>query len=81
MWDKPLSLLLTPRSHWQSTLNAYIVEAVRTPGGKNRGLLSNYHAVDLGAIALKAIVERAFARSAPRVRLTQHVQGRRLTQL
>lgn len=38
--------------------NAVIVDAVRTPTGKRGGALSEIHAVDLGAIALKALVER-----------------------
>lgn len=39
-------------------LSAYIVEAVRTPGGKNKGLMSRIHPVDLGAVVLKEIVAR-----------------------
>jgi len=38
---------------------AYIVAACRTPGGKNRGLLSQIHPVDLGGQCLKALVERS----------------------
>jgi acetyl-CoA acetyltransferase family protein len=38
---------------------AVIVDAVRTPGGKRNGKLSGWHAVDLAAEALKAIVERS----------------------
>lgn len=38
--------------------NAVIVDAVRTPTGKRNGKLSEMHAVDLGAIPLKALVER-----------------------
>ena len=37
---------------------AYIVDALRTPTGKRRGTLANIHGADLGAHALKAIVER-----------------------
>ncbi len=37
---------------------AYIVEAVRTAGGRRNGRLSGIHANDLGAISLNAIVER-----------------------
>lgn len=37
---------------------AVIVDAVRTPGGKRNGKLKNWHAVDLAAEALKAIVAR-----------------------
>ena len=38
--------------------NAVIVDAVRTPGGKRNGRLRNWHAVDLAAEPLKALVER-----------------------
>src|SRR5438309_5498727 len=37
---------------------AYIVDAVRTPVGKRGGGLSQVHPADLGAHALKALVER-----------------------
>lgn len=37
---------------------AYIVDAVRTAGGKRKGRLSGIHATDLGAIGLNAIVDR-----------------------
>jgi acetyl-CoA acetyltransferase family protein len=39
-------------------LDAYIVGAVRTPAGKNRGQLSKWHPVDLGAAAIDALIER-----------------------
>jgi len=39
-------------------LQAYIVDAVRTPTGRRRGSLSHIHGADLGATVLKAIVER-----------------------
>ena len=38
---------------------AFIVEAVRTPVGKRNGSLSRVHPADLGAHALRALVERA----------------------
>jgi acetyl-CoA C-acetyltransferase len=38
---------------------AYIVEAVRTAGGRRNGRLSGLHANDLGGIALTAAVERS----------------------
>jgi acetyl-CoA C-acetyltransferase len=38
---------------------AYIVEAVRTAGGRRGGALSNWHPVDLGAAVLNAVVERS----------------------
>jgi acetyl-CoA C-acetyltransferase len=38
---------------------AYIVEAVRTPVGRRRGGLSQVHPADLGAHAIKALVERS----------------------
>ncbi len=37
---------------------AVIVDAVRTPGGKRNGKLRNWHAVDLAAEPLKALVKR-----------------------
>lgn len=37
---------------------AYIVDALRTPTGKRKGSLAHVHGADLGAIALKALVER-----------------------
>lgn len=38
--------------------NAVIVDAVRTAGGKRNGKLRNWHAADLSAETLKALVER-----------------------
>ena len=38
--------------------NAVIVDAVRTPGGKRNGKLKNWHAVDLAAEVLGALVTR-----------------------
>lgn len=38
---------------------AYIVEAVRTAGGRRNGRLSGIHANDLGAISLNAILDRS----------------------
>jgi acetyl-CoA C-acetyltransferase len=40
-------------------LNAYIVEAVRTPAGKNRGALREWHPADLGAVVLDELVKRS----------------------
>ena len=37
---------------------AYIVDALRTPTGRRKGGLSHVHAIDLGAAALKPLVER-----------------------
>ncbi|RMA81343.1 acetyl-CoA C-acyltransferase [Umboniibacter marinipuniceus] len=37
---------------------AYIVDAIRTPGGKRNGSLSSVHPVDLGAFVLDALVDR-----------------------
>jgi len=37
---------------------AYIVDALRSPVGKRRGSLSHIHGADLGAHAIKALVER-----------------------
>jgi acetyl-CoA C-acetyltransferase len=39
--------------------DAYIVEAVRTAGGRRNGRLSGMHANDLGAVVLDAIVARS----------------------
>jgi acetyl-CoA C-acetyltransferase len=38
---------------------AYIVEAVRTAGGRRNGRLSGIHSNDLGALSLNAIVDRS----------------------
>ena len=38
--------------------NAYIVDALRTPGGRRNGKLAGWHPVDLGAAVLDAIVAR-----------------------
>jgi acetyl-CoA acetyltransferase family protein len=38
--------------------NAVIVDAVRTPVGRRNGKLSGWHAVDLAAAPLKALIER-----------------------
>jgi len=40
------------------TTTAVIVDAVRTPGGRRNGKLRGWHAVDLAAEPLKALVER-----------------------
>jgi acetyl-CoA C-acetyltransferase len=37
---------------------AYIVEAVRTPGGRRKGALADVHPADLGAVVLDALVDR-----------------------
>jgi acetyl-CoA C-acetyltransferase len=38
--------------------DAYIIDAVRTPGGRRGGGLSHFHPVDLGAAVLQALVAR-----------------------
>lgn len=38
--------------------NAYIVEAVRTPGGRRDGRLSRVHPADLGGIVIDALLDR-----------------------
>jgi len=38
---------------------AYIVDAVRTPGGKRKGALASVHPADLGAVVLNALVDRS----------------------
>jgi len=35
---------------------AYIVAAVRTPGGKKNGSLSKWHPADMGAVVLDELV-------------------------
>ena len=40
------------------TAEAYIIDAVRTPIGKKKGSLAAMHGADLGAHAIKALVER-----------------------
>jgi acetyl-CoA acetyltransferase family protein len=42
--------------------NAYIVGAVRTPGGRKDGKLRNWHPSDLGALVLDELVERTGAK-------------------
>ena len=37
---------------------AYIIDAIRTPVGKKKGALSAWHAADLGALPIQALVER-----------------------
>lgn len=37
---------------------AYIVDAARTPTGKKRGSLADVHPADLGAVPIKAVIER-----------------------
>jgi acetyl-CoA C-acetyltransferase len=37
---------------------AYIIGAVRSPTGKKKGTLAGIHAADLGAHAIKALIER-----------------------
>ena len=39
--------------------NAYIVSAVRTPGGKKNGSLSKWHPADLGAKVLDELVHQS----------------------
>src|SRR5437899_8049969 len=44
---------------------AYIVSAVRTPTGKFGGGLAEFTAADLGVIAVRAALERAFGETPP----------------
>eukprot|EP01094_Clydonella_sp_ATCC50884_P011400 TRINITY_DN2118_c0_g1_i2.p1 TRINITY_DN2118_c0_g1~~TRINITY_DN2118_c0_g1_i2.p1 ORF type:complete len:415 (-),score=145.18 TRINITY_DN2118_c0_g1_i2:364-1608(-) len=39
--------------------NAYIVEAVRTAGGRRNGRLSQWHPADLGAVVVDEVVQRS----------------------
>ena len=40
-------------------IEAVIVDAIRTPGGKRNGQLKDQHPVDLAAHVLKALAERS----------------------
>jgi len=42
----------------QPAFNAYIVDVVRTAGGKKNGRLSKLHSADLGAICVDALIDR-----------------------
>jgi acetyl-CoA C-acetyltransferase len=37
---------------------AYIIDAIRTPTGRKKGSLAHWHPADLGAIPMKAIIDR-----------------------
>jgi acetyl-CoA C-acetyltransferase len=41
------------------TADAYIVESVRTAGGRRNGRLANWHPADLAAEVLNAVVDRS----------------------
>ena len=45
-------------------MEAFIVDAVRTAGGKREGALKDWHPADLGASVLNALVERTGVDSA-----------------
>src|SRR5580704_17361559 len=45
-------------SQWLTMPNAVIIDAVRTPVGRRGGRLSGWHAVDLAAQPLKALLQR-----------------------
>ena len=48
-----------PAEDWQGNMaEAYIVEALRTAGGRRNGRLSGWHPADLGGFILDAIVDR-----------------------
>lgn len=51
------------------TKTVYIVSASRTPIGKFGGMLADFTAPDLGVLAVRAAVERAFGAVLPAVRL------------
>ena len=38
---------------------AYIIDAVRTPAGRKKGALAAVHPADLGALPLKALINRS----------------------
>src|SRR5678815_3058062 len=52
----PSTRLRIPTGDFMNT--AYIIDAVRTPVGKKKGSLAGVHAADLGAHAIKALIER-----------------------
>src|ERR1700747_3702830 len=54
-----LSLRLQKKFSTMSNRTVYIVSAVRTPIGSFGGVLKSFSATQLGAIAVKAAVERA----------------------
>jgi len=51
------------------TETVYIVSAVRTPIGKFGGMLADFTAPDLGVIAVRAALERAFGQPLPKERI------------
>ena len=42
----------------QKTFTAYIVDGVRTAGGRRGGKLSNWHPTDLGAVVVDELIKR-----------------------
>jgi acetyl-CoA C-acetyltransferase len=42
----------------KSVADAFVVDALRTPGGRRKGSLAGVHPADLGAIVLNALVDR-----------------------
>ena len=46
-------------------MNAYIVEAVRTAGGRRAGKLADWHPADMAGEMLNALVDRAESIPAP----------------
>jgi len=54
-----IALYLHFKMHTMGTKTVYIVSAVRTPMGSFGGSLKDFTAPQLGAVAIKAAVERA----------------------
>lgn len=47
------------RRQYSPMREAYVIDAVRTPVGKRGGALAGVHPADLGAAAIKGLVERS----------------------
>jgi acetyl-CoA C-acetyltransferase len=62
------------------TKTVYIVSAARTPIGKFGGMLADYTAPDLGVIAVRAALERAFGGPLPPERVPGEAAGANPTQ-
>lgn len=42
-------------------MDAYIIDVLRTPGGRRKGRLADIHSANLGAVAVDALVRRSGA--------------------
>src|SRR5882724_9606153 len=50
---------VVPPSHRSQLMEAFIVEAVRTPVGRRNGGLKDVHPADLGAHTIRALIDRS----------------------